>query len=160
MIHLLGWNNISLPCNWSCWLRFFDVLITFYDGYVFAAPYTAVALCKSLIFVFHAFLHILMHIHFPFIPFHSIPCIGCDTKHYLYINPIKQLQSQLTYKLTQVLLSRPKCRYSSSVSWLGDFLILGIHCITWHCHALSRSGGLVHTNHSTQFQTQYTLETR
>ena len=146
---MLGWNSRSFPCNWSCWLRFLDVLITFYDGYVFAAPYTIVALCNSLIFASHTFLHFFMHIYHHEFLLHTISSIGCDTKHYLYINPIKQLQIWLTYKLTQVLLSRPKCSYLISINWLGELLILDIHYTTRNHHAFSRSEGLVHTNHST-----------
>lgn len=42
----------------------------------------------------------------------------------------------------------PIVNNSGSLNWLGDLLILDIHCITQHNHALSRSEGSIHTNHS------------
>ena len=118
MIHLLGWNSGSLTCNWSFWLGFLDVLITFYDGYVSAAPYTIIALCNSVIFPFHTFSHILMHIHSTFI-------------HSFYLIYWMWYKKLLIYQSNKIIKKLANIQVNTSTTKSAQMQILKFCKLTW-----------------------------
>jgi hypothetical protein len=74
--------------------------------------------------------------------------IANGTIHYIYTISIFTIARSAKHKWKKYYWVSQIVENSSYSKWLGDLLIHGIHCNTWHHHALGKSRAMVHTNHS------------